>query len=271
MVKKKIMQCLQLGWKINDSFQFDSFFGLVVEGRQRIGKSSYVSQALAEAEGRYEYDPVIRSVTQDYDAIKKWIVFRPKEFLDRVLSIKDKAKCLIWDDAGFWLFALDWYEAFVKTVARYIQLCGRQFGCLILTSPSQKMISGKVLEALPDMLVCRIREEGMDSLRIRPREARVFRRWDYPDGKKGGVRKLFVDHFNAISPDDYWKWYRPKSDEYMAIGLSILKREVTKMTRKLDKGEIEDQVHDVEKVVGDPDKLIELQEVIANLEKSKAV
>jgi len=42
---------LILGQKINAEYQTDGFFDLVVQGKQRIGKSSYVSQCLAEAQG----------------------------------------------------------------------------------------------------------------------------------------------------------------------------------------------------------------------------
>ncbi|MHC3129847.1 MAG: hypothetical protein IBV52_07205 [Candidatus Bathyarchaeota archaeon] len=42
---------LLLGQKINAEYMSDGFFGLVVQGKQRIGKSSYVSQCLAEAQG----------------------------------------------------------------------------------------------------------------------------------------------------------------------------------------------------------------------------
>ena len=38
---------LILGQKINAEYQTDGFFGLVVQGKQRIGKSSYTQQSLA--------------------------------------------------------------------------------------------------------------------------------------------------------------------------------------------------------------------------------
>ncbi len=270
------MEALGLGWKINDAHMFDKFFGMCVEGRQRVGKSSYVSQALAEANGQYEYlkdeanpsQTIVRSVTQDYESVKPWIVYLPKEFLNLVFNTKPdhKQKCIIWDDAGFWLFALDWYEPFVKSVSRYIQLIGRQFGSLILTTPSRKMVSQKVLDALPEMLVCQIHEFGVDSATRRVRIANVYERWDYPDGKHGGVRRKWQDRFNALVPDDYYAWYKPKSDSYTNVGLSIMKREVTRLTRKLSSQEAEEQIKDVTTVVGAPERLTELQEVIKNLE-----
>ena len=45
---------LILAQKINAEYQTDGFFGLVVQGKQRIGKSSYTQQSLAKACGKWE-------------------------------------------------------------------------------------------------------------------------------------------------------------------------------------------------------------------------
>lgn len=269
----KNRHCLELAWKINDTYLFDSFFGIVVEGKQRVGKSSYVSQSLAEAAGKWDHNHrlddgtiISKAVTPNYEEVKKWMVFPPKEFLDLVMHVKRKQRAVIWDDAGFWLFALDWYEPFVKSVSRYIQLAGRQFGVLILTTPNKKLISNKVLEALPDMYVCKVVKAGSDDVKYRPRLAKVYERWDYPDGRKGGVKTRWKDRFNAILPDHFYEWYLPKSQRYMDIGLQLLKKEVRKITKKTDPKEEEEYMEKVHQVAGDPERLTELNELIANME-----
>jgi len=262
------MDCLKLGWRINDEYLFDGFFGMVVEGKQRIGKSSYVSQSLAESFGEWQYKPVVKCVEPNYESVKPWMVFPPKEFLDLVLHVESKQRAVIWDDAGFLLFALDWYEPFVKSVSRYIQLAGRQFGSLILTTPNKTLISSKVLAALPEMYVCKVVRAGYDSYLNRPRKAKVYERWDYPDGKKGGVKTRWKDHFNAMLPDSFFGWYKPKSEHYMDVGLQILKREVNKITKKMDKKEEAEVMEKVFQVAGDPEKLNELDEVIQNLQQT---
>ena len=45
---------LILAQKINTEYMSDDFFGLVVQGRQRIGKSSYAQRCLAESYGVWE-------------------------------------------------------------------------------------------------------------------------------------------------------------------------------------------------------------------------
>lgn len=255
--------------KINQEQRFDGFSAICIEGKQRIGKSSYASQSLAESFGEWTIRPnLFKCEEPDYEAVKPWMVFPPKEFLGLVLSVEagQKEKAAFWDDAGFWLFALDWYEPFVKAVSRYIQLAGRQFAFLILTTPNKKLISGKVLEALPDMYVCKIIRTGADTYYRRPRMAKVYERWDYPDGKKGGVKTRWRDRFNAMLPDKFFSWYKPKSDHYTDIGIKILQSEVRKLSAKMDskdKGEIMEVVHEV---AGDPERLTEINEVLDNLE-----
>ena len=273
------LKSLELGWRINDAYHLDDFYGIIVTGRQRIGKSSYVCQGLAEALGEWEYKPVPFCAVPDYsERMRRWLTFPPEEFIDLTLSlgVGKKERAVIWDDAGFWLFVLDWYEPFVKTVAKYIQLAGRQFGFLLFTSPSQGMISSKVLDAMPELYVCKIVKEEKDNPHRKPRLATVYERWDYPDGRKGGVRKRWKDHYNAILPDDFWNWYKPKSDHYLDEGLKILQAEKTilrlKQTRrekeaKGEEGELMEKVYDV---TGSPERLAEVNEVIAQLSATKS-
>jgi len=57
-------------WEINHAFYFDGFFSVVVEGKQRIGKTSYASKAFAQAFGEWERKPEFRCVRSDFEAVK---------------------------------------------------------------------------------------------------------------------------------------------------------------------------------------------------------
>lgn len=258
---------LKASWWVRHQFWLDGFFGLITEGRQRIGKTSYCSQVVAEALGTPEINKDVIIARPDYAEAKGWIVFPPKEFLDRVLETYEKKPVLLWDDAGFWLFALDWYEPFVKTVAKYINLIGRQFAALLFTTPNKKLISSKVLEAIPDIYICRLTEIGKDKPKYKRRVAKAYERWDYPDGKRGGVHTRWTDYFNAILPDSFFNWYKPISDRYLEIGKRLLRKEVEVMAKKTAKKEAKEEkeelMESVHKVVGDPKRFKEIDEVIA--------
>lgn len=177
---------LRLAEKIIHETRYDGFFSMVVDGVQRTGKTSYVSKGLAYANGKWELRPVPHCVEPDFESVKPWIIFKPKEFLDLVLEVDEKERCLIWDDAGYWLFSLDWYDPFVKAVSKWIQIAGTQFACIILTTPQKSLISSKVLTALVNHYTCRITKAGSDTDRRRMRIAKAYQTWDYPDGRRGG-------------------------------------------------------------------------------------
>lgn len=268
---------------INKCYYFDKFLGMTVEGVQRVGKTSYTCKCLAQANGDWEWDKDavgskrLVCVKSNFEAVKRWVVFLPKEFLNLVFNYgEEKQRAVIWDDAGFWLFALDWYEPFVKAVSRYSQLCGTQFAALIMTTPDKRLISTKVLDALPKMKVCEIVEHGRETYYYRPRIARVYEKWTWADGKRGGVKKKWEDHFNAFLPDDFYDWYFPKRKGYLEEGKKILKREIGRLDKKsnegmagMDRKEQEELMETVHKVVGGEERLREVNEVLKLIESDQ--
>lgn len=102
LTERETYKCLRLGWNINNEYNLDGFFACLIVGKQRIGKSSLASQAVAEANGEYVYTSgVPECVKTDYESVKPYMVFRPKEFLDVVMKTTEKRKVIIWDDAGY--------------------------------------------------------------------------------------------------------------------------------------------------------------------------
>lgn len=272
--KGRVLNSLVLSWYIRAAYRFDDFFAVITEGVQRIGKTSFSSQAGAEAYGKWDVFeiekyggkvPAVGCVKPNYEAVKKHMVFLPREFLNKVSAL-DKGKkepLLIWDDAGFWLYALDWYEPFVKAVNKYIQLVGRQYAVLIFTTPSQKLISSKVLEAMPDLCLCRIMKYGFESFKVKRRLAKFYQRWSYPDGSKGGVYLYWQDKFDAMLPDDFYYWYKPISEGYLEQGKKLLKREVRKLDRRIGREKRADDVlEQAYKLAGDPDQIREIDEIL---------
>lgn len=254
---------------------------MTIEGLQRRGKSSYAIKSFAHAFGEWEFKPFPHVIKPDYESVKDWLTFMPKEYLDVILDLDEKVRGCILDDAGLWLYALDWYDPFVKAVNKWLQVCGTRLGTVYMTTPNKNLISSKVLDALPEMKVCRIQKAGMDRLHKRPRKATVYERWDYPDGKKGGVKTLYTDKFDAILPDDFFEWYRPKRDKYLDLAIELLKTEIVKvdstlkeqgkankmsMREKVKIAESDGAMDIVDKVTGGEDTFLEVGEVLKILE-----
>ncbi|MHA1407938.1 MAG: hypothetical protein ACTSSG_11250 [Candidatus Heimdallarchaeaceae archaeon] len=261
-----------LSWKIRKQYLFDDFYGMIVEGKQRIGKSSYISLCMAEALGKWEYHPEVICVEPNFEAVKPWVVFRPKDFLNVVFEVTDKGEkqpAIFWDDAGVWLFSLDWYKPFVKSVVKYLQVAGTQFGFIFFTTPSQTMISSKILQAFPQIYLCRISKTGRDTYTVRKRIAKVYESWGYPDGKKGGVWSKWIDKYNCILPNSYYDWYKPIRDSYIKIAIKLMKIEYERIVKKVKTVEDRDSLmEEVYQVAPDESKIKELNEIIKNLEKS---
>lgn len=251
---------MNFSYWLKHEYYEDSFFGLVMTGRQRKGKTSYVCQAYAEALGSPD--------NPNYDGIKRRMVFPPREFLNIVLHTDNKELGVIWDDGGFWLFVLDWYAPFVKSVAKYIQLGGTQFANITITSPTQKLISSQVLDAMPEMYIGRVLIYGNDDMarRQKPRLAKAYERWDYPDGKKGGVQTRWKDKYNAFLPDPFYFWYEPQRKKYLDVAKELLQKEVNVMDKRTTQAEKAAFLEDVHKTVGDPERLQEVNEVLKQLE-----
>lgn len=258
----KALPTLKLATKLREEYEQDGFFGLIIKGKQRIGKSSYMSQALAAALGKWErIGKKYVCVKIDFEAVKKWIVFMPKEFLNLVLSVKGKEVCAYWDDAGFWLFALDWYEPFVKAVSKYMQLGGTQFGCIAMTTPSESLISTKVLGSLPNYYTCKVTKVLSDTENHKKRCAKVYETWEYPDNRKGGVWTQWEDYFDAMLPNEFYEWYKPKRDAYLDMAKNLLQKEVKRVSKQMTSDEEKDYKEEIAKVTGGEERLKELTEV----------
>lgn len=268
MTKTEHLLPLRLASRIRRAYISDEFFGAIIRGKQRIGKTSYTTQSMGDALGEWEWNKGKSYVKPNMDAVKEWTVFKPKELLDVVMKTYDKQYGLIWDDAGYWCFALDWYDPFVKSVSKYMQVAGTQFAFLGLTTPSVRLVSSKVLASLPDHYLITVikNTRKQESLIHRPRLAKVYETWEYPDGKKGGVWRRFHDKFNAMLPNDFYTWYKPKRDSYLTIAKDIMKKEVTRLNKQMDKREESDFMEKVHENVGSPERLKELNEVISNLQ-----
>ena len=266
-------------FEINQAYYFDGFSSQTIEGLQRRGKTAYACKSFANAFGEWEFKPYPHVTKPDFESVKNWLTFMPKEYLDVIMDVDEKVRGCILDDAGLWLYALDWYDPFVKAVNKWLQVCGTRFGTVYLTTPNKSLISSKVLDALPEMRVCRVEKNGIDSLRNRPRLAKVYERWDYPDGKKGGVKTLYEDKFNAMLPDDFYAWYKPKRDSYLDLALQLLQTEVVKLNKlmqmkgvplsdeeKMKLAEKDDAMNIVDKALGGDTELLEVGEVLKMLE-----
>lgn len=260
MPQLKLTYGLNIAALIDRLYYEDEFaIAIAYGGFLGTGKSSYCIKAQAEALGSHSGFP---ENIPDYKKVKAFIDYHPKGFVDRVLHMKRREKCDQFDDMGLWLFALDWYNPFVKAVVKYLNVARTDWGMILGNTPSPKMVVG-FIQNFPEIIRVKIikRDSNLNDP-SKPRIAKAYQVWCTPDLKKTGVRKIFEDHYHAMLPDDFYEWYKPLRDAYAGKAKLLMQKELSKLHGKDKENEIE---KGFKEVVPIPERIRELEEVIQQL------
>jgi hypothetical protein len=219
--------------KILDAWDNDQFKAIVVYGPLRYGKSSYSLKVLHEV-----YD------TWDWDTLKTHLVYTAQEFMSKIKNTHKKEKCLLWDDAGVFLFNLDTNDPFIKSVTKWFALVGTQFASVIFTTPSPQWIVRKI-RFLPQTTYIKItKSAGSDAEHRHSRDATGYLNWIAPDFRKSGVKKVYIDHFNVMLPDKLYKCYKPFRESYVTQLQGMMDTELSKQTKLKLKGAPDESVYE---------------------------
>jgi len=235
--------------------------GIAYGGFMGTGKSAFCIKTEAEVLGSH---PGFEDNKPSFENVKSFIDFPPKEFVDRLLKMKRREKMTIWDDMGLWLFALDWYDPFVKAVCKYLNVARTDWAFIFGNTPSPKMVA-KRIQSFPEIIRVKITKEGSNIKNpSKPRIATAYQVWMTPDMKKTGVRKMFTDRYSAIMPNDFFEWYKPQRDHFATLAKQLM----FKALMKLEKKDREDVVENngFKEAIPEPERVKELTEVIQNLE-----
>jgi len=167
--------------------------------------------------------------------IDKYMGWHPLEISKAWLSIEKKIPMYIWDDAGMWLFSLEWNDPLLKAIQKYMNAIGTDMACLIMTTPDPSYILTKIRK-LPGMIRVKIiptKSRYSES----PAEAYARRAIGYqprylPDLRKYYMRKLFRDEFNALLPDEIHDYYLPIRRKYTQLAKQRIWEEIQKRGKK---------------------------------------
>lgn len=221
---------------INKAYYQDEFKLFVVYGPLGIGKSVFAMKVAAEVYG-------------GLDNIKDYLVFHPKDFVKKCLTMSEQRKrdkLLIWDDAGLWLFYLQYADPFVQAVIKYMNVARTNWAAMILTTPSPSWVTYK-LRRFPQNMTLKIIKEGSNKGHPkRPRIAKAYRSWVAPDFKHSGVRLLYMDKFDAMLPNDfYWDWYKPLRDSYALKASEGMKKQLENVQKEEEKKLVEQTIEEI--------------------------
>ena len=186
------------------------------------GKSSYAIKSGVEV-----LMNVYRMRERDaWEAIKSFIVFHPQQFFDKLDQVRDlglyRIPGIIWDDAGLWLYALDWNDPFIKALGKYMNVARSRLASITMTTPSVQFIASK-LRGFPDAYTVSITKYTGAPRTEWLRKAKGYQDRILPDQRKRRVYLRFEDKFNCYLNDEFYRWYRPLRDAYEILALDIIK------------------------------------------------
>ncbi len=198
---------------IKNAYRADECFGYIIHGNRGTGKTVYTCIIGSQVIGSIE-EP-------EWGApLRKWIKFTPREFSELVKSTNFNQIWFDWDDAGYWLNRLFWYDDFVKEALRYMTIQRTQFTAIMFSTPSLQMLPKKILE-MEDIIRVRISKAesnlNHDITLSRPRVALLTVPWHSDFNSKAGCKFLYDEKFNGLFPDDFYSWYQPLRKEYLAL------------------------------------------------------
>ncbi|MCS6768167.1 MAG: hypothetical protein NZ888_06355 [Candidatus Nitrosocaldus sp.] len=190
-------------WHKNDESRL-----VLIYGTAGVGKSSYAIQTCLELETVYNYN------------YKDFIIFKPKEFIDRITYLIDnsiKIPALIWDDAGVWLYKLDYQDEFVKSAVKFFNVARTVVSCIILTTISPHMLVTNLRKM--DMLTIKVVRRGHNNTSL----ARCYSANFTPNGYRL-LKTVFEDEFKRHMPDNVYTWYSRLRADYVKEALDLMKK-----------------------------------------------
>jgi len=198
---------LALARLICQAYRNDDFILVIIYGPLRMGKSAYAMKVLGQV---YEYfygKPLSPDLVRDY------MGFHPSEVIERWLELGDKRiPMYVWDDAGYWLYSLDWFDPLLKAIQKYFNVLGTDMNCLLLTTPDPTWVLSKILN-MPGTVRGEIKKTrgGIrdDPSTLFARRCRGYKPYRMPDLKRTGVNVLWEDDFSCRMPDEVWDYYYP--------------------------------------------------------------
>ena len=229
---------LALARRICSAYLKDDFMLVIIYGELRMGKSAYALKVLGQV---YDY---LKDRPLSIDLVDQYLGWHPAEVVDDWFDIEKRIPMYIWDDAGYWLFSLQWHDPLLIAVQRYMNVIGTDMNTLVLTTPDPTWILKKIV-AMPGAIRVKVykRDGGQydNPSRLYSRHARGYKPYRSPDLKKTGVNRILDDDFSCYIPDDVYAVYFPKREHYARMA----KLEIRKVLRdQMAKGKTSKKVDD---------------------------
>lgn len=219
---KLILKAWRMGEKENSPEGFKLF---IIYGEGGIGKSAYAFKTGVQVlQELYQVDKKTA-----WKAVRSYLVFHPEQFfekLDQCRELDIKLPFLIWDDAGLWLFAMDYHDPFVKQFQKELNVIRSKTASILFTTPSSEFLLKKIRK-YPNTINVNI-ILNTDKTNPWRRLAKGYVNKLLPSGKQI-VNVFYEDDFSCRMPKPFFKWYKPIRDEYEHLARKMLEEKWEKL------------------------------------------
>ncbi|MBA7491419.1 hypothetical protein ES702_01964 [subsurface metagenome] len=234
---------LALARKIVKAFLVDDFMLLIIYGTPRIGKSAYGIKVMGQVIDYLFGEDIFKLKGSEKiraPICQKYMGWDPEYNVNRWIDLYKRIPGYIWDDAGYWLFSLNWTDPLLITVQQYMNVVGTDMNSLMLTTPDPEWILSKIA-TMPGTIRVRItkRDGGRSDAdsKLFSRLAVGYLPYKYPDLKKGGVNKVLMDEFSCKLPEPFYsKWYKPTRESYARIAKLAMREELKRRNEARQRG-----------------------------------
>ena len=220
------------------AYRDDDFHLFIVHGTPRIGKSAYTIKVMGQVIdylwGEDIYELAGSTGFRRAPICQKYMGWDPSDNVEVWLNIFERIPGFIWDDAGYWLFSLNWTDPLLIAIQQYMNVIGTDMNSLILTTPDPTWILSKIATMPGTVRIKVIKIDGgiYDSpSRKWSRMAIGYRPWKSPDLKSHGVNKVIEDRYSCGLPDEFYKWYKPTRKKYATAAKKAMRAELIKRAK----------------------------------------
>ena len=237
---------------------------MVVTGMpEGIGKSNYINHSLADVLGfldckewdklkymkircaeRLARDPKAPIWESNYDKVLDFTKYLPEDVVDMCMGMLDSGKRVPmwhWDDGGTHLNSMEYNDPFVKAFMEFLPLARSICGLVVISTPVEEWVLKKLHTATGVIHAPVIKLGGDETHFWRPRRCKPYRRVRNAAFNRGFPQYQWQDDFPAITPDSFYKQYKPIRDHYAKIAITKMKISLDRK-RRMGKNVIDDEV-----------------------------
>lgn len=229
--------------RVLELYDEDEFQIFIITGNNGYGKSTYANRIIAEVysiRDQHRWGGNGRTGNWNIKLFKKHMGYHPLEVKALWDKVKYRDYVFHWDDAGTWLSAYDHQDAYVRSIAKYMQVARTDWACIIYSCIDKDDIISK-LRRFKSAVIIDITKEQNDpnSPYASQRNRRKATAWHYWKGRltEQGTENDWEEHFDSHVPGTYtprhdgkpavkegfYGWYKPMRDRYARIAKKGIK------------------------------------------------